>query len=230
MFEKLREAARPVLLWSGGSDSTLVLALLREQPIDFDIVIFGRERWTRAQKQRVDALIKKWNLKCFSYPPISQNLVGNGTLSAVFEYVIGQGTVPLVQDLVDGDRCLFDVLEGHRCTATPFEWDLWITGGRQDDTHYIQTPVPSMEWTVSGKHFYAPLFDKTREWVKDELKKRGLDMTATDTEDTGNLVCCHNCLKGGKVFCPKEGKEIDSLIWDAEANLMAFRNSLGVKL
>lgn len=231
MFGILSQAKRAVLCWSGGLDSTLVLAMLREQEVDFDILILGRERWTKEQKKRTDDLIKEWDLKCFTYPAISQNLIGNGHLAAVFEYAVNGGVIPLVQDLIPGKRCLFDVLEGHRCTTVPFEWDLFITGGRKDDTHWSMRPVPNKEWTVGNTRFYAPLFDKNREWVKSELIKRGLGAEdVPDEADSGNLVACSKCLEGtDRVFCPKQQTEIDSIQWDRTANLRAFQDSLGAK-
>jgi len=92
----------PVLFFSGGLDSTLLLALLMEQKQVFDIVQY-RDNWLPKQKAKVDGYIKDWNLRVFSYPPITTNLIGdeNG-IGVVDEYAIGNGAIPVVRDIIDG--------------------------------------------------------------------------------------------------------------------------------
>jgi len=76
MFESLT-GKRAVLWWSGGADSTLILALLREQPINFDILQV-RYAWSKEQKRYSDDLIREWDLKVFDYPPANVSFIGKG--------------------------------------------------------------------------------------------------------------------------------------------------------
>jgi len=227
MFETLKNYKFPVLLWSGGMDSTLILALLREANIPVDIVTFGREFWTKEQKYQADSLIKEWGLKVFSYPPRQTSFIGDGKeISLVREYSFIGAMIPLVSDVIDGTRCIAD-LDAHKAYAPPFQWDLVLTGSRKDDSHYAFSEViPAETWKIGETTFYAPLYDWTRDEVKAELSRRGMDADEVDErEDTGNVSLCHLCLDTTKetVFCPKEHTTIPTVKWSPNTNLAAFR-------
>lgn len=214
MFDNIGK--KPVLWWSGGLESTLLLAMLKETGKQFDIVQM-REGWTRTQKKQSDELIIKWNLKVFSLPPRSVTLAGD--LTAILNYA----GVPMLRDVLEGTQCLAEIGK-HRMMQLPFEWDCHIVGSRESDRHFNKPIVFQDRWTVENNNFYAPLFKWTRGKVKQELGKRGLsNADATDDTDTGNLFACHNCVKGiGKVWCPADNKYIDSVVWDRDANLQQF--------
>lgn len=223
MFDRLKNK-RPVLFWSGGLDSTLLLAMLREQNNYFDIVQM-REFWTREQRKRADKLIALWNLKVFSYPPMSINLIGNGDeISVIQEFAVKGGRVPMAMDVIEGDRCLVE-LQGQRMNYPPMDWDLVLVGSRRDDTHYaLNTLIPSETWQIGETEFYAPFYHWSRDAIKRELKARGLDADeVSDEVDSGNLSFCTNCLHGKDSFCPIENQMIPPVQWSGENNLAAFR-------
>ena len=231
MFDVLKNYKRPVLFWSSGLDSTLILALLREANAEFDIVQ-QRQFWTREQKKRADDLIKKWNLKVFSYAPSGVSFIGNeNEISVVQTFVTNDVQFPMLSDVVEGTRCIAD-LDGLRLNKSPMEWDLVIVGSRADDRHYAfeGQVIPSEMWTVGKTTFYAPLFEKSREWVKAELTLRGLDADeVSDTENTGNISLCSNCLNGTEdVWCPRENAMIPPVQWDRTLNLINFRQAYGL--
>lgn len=224
MFEILKTAKRAVLHWSGGLDSTLILAMLREQPIDFDIVQH-RELWTKQQSKKADELIREWNLKVFSYPPRSRSFIGDGeNIAVVYDYAAGDTQLLVTKDTIPGKTCGAK-LQSYEMQTSPFDWDLHILGTRKDDTHWsIENPKRQKECTVGGITFYYPLFDYTREDVKRELRARGLDDTeATDEEDTGSISLCTSCLRGKRVFCPDLKTMIPPVQWDPLDNLAKFR-------
>lgn len=218
-----------VLWWSSGLDSTLLLAKLRDQPVDFAIYTF-RQFWTKEQAKKADALIKKWNLKVFSFPAASVNFIGQkDEFSAVFEMPIGTGRTPIIMDLIDGDRCLLSLPE-MQMPSQPFSFDVHIVGSRHYDKHYsLQNVVPSERWQANGVEYWAPLFDYSREAVTRELRARGLDDTeADDDTDSNSLKVCHRCIKGTEqVLCPLQGQIIDSVVWDRDYNLSKFREIYG---
>lgn len=223
MFKKVLKAKNPVLLWSGGLDSTLLLAMLMEQGIKVDILQLGRNDWTKGQKQRTDTLIKELGLKVFSYAPSKVSFIGDGQdISAVFEYAVGGSTVPLVRDLIAGTKCIAD-LEGQRLHRSPINWDLYIVGSRKDDKHYA-TSVTKPEWTVGDAKFIAPLFNMTRDEVKAELRARGLDDSeASEENDEGNIQLCDLCLRAVETIeCPLGGT-IEPQGTNLPLNLVEFR-------
>lgn len=225
MFDLLKQ--HPVLLWSAGNDSTLLLSMMIEAKISFDIVQFGREFWTKKQKRRADELIRKWNLKVFSYPPKSTSFIGeNGNISVVREYAFMGVMLPMISDVIEGDRCIAD-LDSYKAVAPPYQWDCVVIGSRQDDRHYAfkDQVVPAETWKSGETTFVAPLYKWTREEVVAELERRGLNFTATDQTDSGNLALCTKCLNGVEVLCPKENSIIEPVQWSAEFNLQQFRNA-----
>lgn len=216
MFESLK--GETALHWSGGADSTLLLAILIEEQKRFDIVQM-RDFWTREDRKKVDAVIRKWNLKLFSYPPASTTLIGDGEqISVVRSYADG---TTLVSDVVEGTRCLAD-LQTQKMFEIPMKWDNIIVGSRQDDRHYSieGPPVTQGQWIQGGITYWAPLYDWPRERVEKELTKRGWDIP----EVTGDVSFCSKCLKGtGTIWCPAAGADMESISWDPKTNLAAFR-------
>ena len=124
-----------VLWWSGGLESTLLLALLRQQPHHFDIVQM-RDLWTKGQRKKSDDLIKEWKLKVFILPSANKFFIGQGDeITLVDEYPVGNSTIPMLRDVVEGTQCLGD-MDKFRAPYAPINWDLHIVGSRKDDTHY----------------------------------------------------------------------------------------------
>ncbi len=202
MFESLTDST--VLFWSGGLRSTLLLAMLRDANVKFDIVQH-RDLWTKEQKKRPDVLIQKWGLKLFSYPPATVSLVDG--ISVVSEYAVAGSLIPIVTKVTEGTKCI-NRLNGLRMEQPPLIWDTCLVGAQ-----------------VGNTRFYAPLGDWAIEDVERELATREIDVT-----DTGTFATCHNCLKNEeRVWCPAEGIYIDSIAWPKEANLAAFQTAYGIK-
>lgn len=226
MFDVLKNYKCPVLLWSAGNDSTLLLSMLIEANIPVDIVQFGREFWIKQQKKRADALIMRWNLKVLSYPPIRTSFIGNDEqISLVREYAFMGAVVPMVSDVVEGQTCIAD-LDSYKAYAPPVKWDCVIIGSRADDRHYAfaNQVIPSEFWTTGDTDFYAPLYDWTREEVLTELQHRGLPCDEVDEQtDSGNISLCSKCLQGIETLCPKENAVIPPVIWNRHTNLTAFQ-------
>lgn len=221
-----------ICLWfSGGSDSLLLLHVLLEAKKPFGILRF-EDGWDKEQRAAVDAVVIANNLQVFSYPARSHVLCDEGEMAMVSQYAIdGFGnTAMLGRDLVDDPkRCAFDVrLETAKQPTAPVEFDLHIWGTRGDDKHWIFGEEPILHgesgWKVGEKDFTAPLADWTREEVLEGLKSYGAEPLKVDT---GNINCCHNCLKtSGKAFCPKTGGEIDGVKWDGADNTRKVREHL----
>lgn len=220
---------RQALLWSGGLDSTVLLAMMMDAGEVFDIVQF-RSHWSRAQEKRVDAIIKTKNLKVFTYPESYITFIGNeDEKSIVFDMAIGDTTVPLIRDIVDGAKCLAD-LDGPRCHSALFTYDKYFVGTRREDRHYAVPPYEASEWKVGCATFMAPLFDLTRNDVVTLALKYGIDPTPPpEIEDPNNISVCSRCLvKEGDVFCPKTESYIPAMGANLALNLTEFRKRFEV--
>jgi hypothetical protein len=231
-FETLREtlkrildqAKTPVLAWSGGNDSNLILATLRDMNANV-AVLQRRDLWTKEQKAQADKFIKDWNLTVYSYPPVSLSFIGDGEqISLVSEYAIGGFKVPAVMDVADGTKCIAD-LPKQRMEYSPFQWTDYIVGTKATDRHYAfgeQPLTPDSHWQVGDVNFHAPLYDWSDAQVLDALKE--LDIEPKTTEE-GNLEYCSKCLHGVDVFCPKDQKYIPAIDWNPKLNLENFRKA-----
>ena len=233
----LFEQDKLLCLWfSGGADSLLLLHVMLEVQKPFGVLRFD-DGWDKEQKAAVDAIIIATGLQVFSYPASAHVLVADetGDIGLVSQYAVDGNcdTAMLVRDLVDDpNRCAIDIRletakEGPQ-TPAPIEWDLHIWGTRGDDKHWLNGEQPILRgetsWKVGNKEFTAPLADWTREEVLEALKSYGAEPLKVDT---GNVNCCHNCLKSkGKVFCPKTGGEIDAVDWDGAENTRKVREHL----
>ena len=214
-----------VLWFSGGLDSTLLLAMLREKGEKFDIVQI-RDFLTKEQLRRSDELIEKWDLTVFSYPAANVGFVGDGeNIATVFEMAVGSTRIPLIRDVIDGTRCIADL--NKTMPMMPINWTHHIIGSRKDDRHWIfeNEVIPDKTWTQGEVTFEAPLYDWTRQQVKEGLRARGLDDTeASDETDSGNISLCTKCLHGVDTFCPVENRMISPISWNPTNNLREFRN------
>lgn len=229
MFERIQDK-RAVLFLSGGFDSLLLLILLIEQGQVFDIVQF-RTAWNKKQRERADYWIKKCNLRVYSYPPAAMNFVGDGAdVGVIFEYAIGNGSIPLVRDVIKGDDCILDQ-NGLKMPFAPLDFDIGLVGTRSDDYHpFMGKPVKAETFEAGGMQFICPLWNYTREDVKRELESRGIDTSDVEEDaESGNLSACSECLRRDvdTVWCGKDNKQIPVIDWQPEQNLKAFREAYG---
>lgn len=238
------EYPNPCLWLSGGADSLLLLRVMLEADKQFGVLRFD-DGWDRDQRKQVDAIVQRFNLMVFSYPPVMSLLTEeNGEIAAVAGYAVDRfGTAALlVRDLVEEvasgesrvasgkSRCVFDIkTEMSPGAAAQIEFDAHIWGTRREDRHWIAGDdelIKSDRWSVGEKQFFAPLYDWTRDEVLEALKTFEEHVPELDT---GNIVCCSRCLKKNetaRVFCPKADKEIPKVEWNREENLRLVRDIL----
>ncbi len=246
MEEKLRslkenltrrlDSPKTVCLWfSGGSDSRLLLEVMCSTRKPFGIICQD-DGLSREQKLLIDAVILEKNLQVFSYPPMSYLMIGDGeNLSLAAAYPLNRrGTcLPVVRDIVKGEKCAFDLeMDVSLKTSAPVEFDCHILGTRSSDRHYSYGSSAITEkdlWFTGGKRFYAPLFDWSKKEVIAALKTFGVDYAEpTDELDSGNLAACSNCLREANPFCPKTNSHIEPVEWNRAENLKTFRKALNL--
>lgn len=222
---KLTERGTTALWISGGKDSLLLLECLLRFNLKFSLLCFDGA-FSLQQKKIIGDLVKEKNLLIYSYPPNAMTLIGDGeeiSLAQGFAVDKKGSQAWLVSDLVDGTKCAFDLkIKLDDKPRPPVVFDTHIWGSKKSDKHWAGLKVTD-EWNIGDAHFAAPLADWTDEMVlealNDDLKLGYAE--PSDELNSGNTVVCHNCLKPsatGKVFCPKEKREIPVVNWNPREN------------
>jgi len=221
-----------VLLWSGGSDSTLLLYLAREINPDVHIVQY-RSDLTDEQVAFSDSVISSLDLKVITYAPVKRFFLrAENQISMISDYSIRDSFLAIIRDCIDDESvCGFDFNAAPKTDRYEFPFVYALVGWRKDDAHAVLGNYDFKEQTeIGGRLFVAPLFDWTKEEVLQASKVLNIPLnefysTGNERLDTGNQLCCTRCLSSDeKVFCPKVQKEIDSVKWSPEASLTEFRN------
>lgn len=242
MIEEAKQSIRsildttknPVIAWSGGRDSTLLLHLARQVKADIPVVWF-KQNVSKAWLAWCESIIMEWDLVVFNYPSSDTYYLPNDelgqTLTLVDEYSFGSGqTMPVLTDVVSGSgreqpigECAAEVSREF-IPAFEYPWDVTLTGYRESDSHFILgTRFFPKDGTLFGNtKLYAPL----RRWADVDVARATQALRLPSSPPDERLYRCNNCLrhKDRIVFCPEVGKEIQSISWDKNQALMGFRS------
>jgi hypothetical protein len=149
----LKESRNPVVLWSGGKDSTAMLhVLVVKMGVKLPCVQF-REPWMRNRYALADKLIGKWDLDVYDYAPSRIALTdgrdpeGRHQVDFLKYQQWGAGTALMVavgtQPPVEGLpwRCGMDVLN-RPLGSFAWPWDACFHGQKSADVDPIKGPLP----------------------------------------------------------------------------------------
>lgn len=226
----LGSAKNPVIAWSGGRDSTLLLHLTRQIKADIPVVWFKQnisEEW----QTWCESIIMEWDLTVFTYPASDTYFLPNDQgLTLVDEYSFGSAMMPVLTDVkshyngkcgMAARECAVNVSR-ERIPAFPYAWTETLTGYRNTDHHFIlgQQFFPEDGSLCGNTKLYAPL----RTWTDEDVLRISREIGMPEPIPDERLYRCTNCLQGtGKVFCPEANKKIDSIKWSPKARLNEFR-------
>lgn len=211
MLDKLRQdlaniqAKHPILAWSGGKDSQLLLFLLREIYGEFPVLVFPHW-WDN--KDFVAKMVKEWDLVAYTYRP---NHIYASPDHVISYYQVGKNLLPVITDVLNFDKCGLDRLNISG-RVPHFEWDLVITGSKSCDSHKL---VPKLQFPDD---IYTPLWDWTDGEVHNAIDELGVPVDTRiyiggqEKYDTGNWSGCLACQTTGKAWCFKANKEINGVI------------------
>jgi hypothetical protein len=154
----LAASAKPVVLWSGGKDSTAMLHLIRHKVGAKTPVVQWREPRFRQRYAYSDGLAAAWDLEMYDYAPLGYGLTDGYDLETgvprfdfVKMYEMAPGKVmslclgteePQPEELASGRYlCGLDALK--RPTGTfNFPWDAAFHGQKSADVDLIKGAVP----------------------------------------------------------------------------------------
>lgn len=220
--DALRGARSPIVCWSGGKDSQLLLRLVAERRPDIPILYFRsadpvRRKWP-------EQFIADSGLTAYSWEPRDRYVLpGPSGMLLVEEYSFGHMTVPIVSEISKGDRCCIDVLKGTLLPYVSYPFDVTFVGVKDCDEHPI---LGKSYWQADGDGCFAPLRHMSDEEVWQAIREMEIPVEEAvyDGSVPDGPSLCTGCLETtGDVFCPREQKVIPGYVWDSQARVSEFR-------
>jgi hypothetical protein len=198
---RLANSKAPIIAFSGGKDSLLVLDMVHEIDPTVPVLIF-QDFFNREHRKWVGKVIKDRNLVAFFYRP---SVVEYKLGSIISLYPFGARSLPVISDVVHSDECGLDwgkrVLD--RTPLAVFPWDIVFSGSRKSDSHPL---VPKLDF--DNTIISTPIWDLTDSEVWDEINKRQIQTSETSSD----AHICTRCLEPERtVFCPKLQRNIQSI-------------------
>ncbi len=230
----------PAIMWSGGKDSMVLLALIRSHfrgriPCP---VIFHREPFFPKKFAFHRSVEEQWGFCAIDYSPLSTSLQkNNGVLEIVRQYQVGPRKtcrVP-VSHYEDGMKpgeflCGLDDLMKRPAGTFNYPWDLAFVGHKSCDSDaFMGGGIPlhaDFKLNVGAANLAFPLRNWTHEDVWHYIEEhdvpydsRRYDIEARTERKNRALnsdwyQCCVRCMdKDGpkSVDCPKLGMRVDNI-------------------
>jgi hypothetical protein len=199
---ELETAKSPIIAFSGGKDSMLLLYLVRRVSESVPVLIF-QDFWPKDHKKWVGSVIEDQNLVAFFYRPSVLKYIDGSILTY---YPFGASSIPVISDVIHTDDCGLDkgkrVL--NRVPLARFLWDKVLTGSRKTDSHPL---VPNLDF--SGTNVVTPLWD----WTDSQVWETTTHLNIPTSKTSSDAHLCMNCLEpeGRTVFCPKLNRNVESI-------------------
>lgn len=152
--EAVSTAQCPAVLFSGGRDSLLLLALAREVRQDVCAIWFQ----TGGPTSFVRRIIHEWGLTALSWGPADVFLLAEGPNRVlVHEYAFGDSRLPVINDIELDEQCAHQMPSRTPELYPGFDVLLW--GVKDCDTHWLKgdAPFPADGFEFGGGKLYAPL-------------------------------------------------------------------------
>ena len=193
--DALSEAKNPIVCWSGGKDSMLVLHLAREVNKDIPVLVF-KDFWD--DLTFIQNVIEKWELTAFHYKPVEITLKGD---TVVAYYNLAGKPLPVLTDIEYGERC--GLKHWNTGVYPKYMWDVTLTGSKRADTHHLVPNLDLRSLTTDEHKLVTPLWNWTDAEVTQTLAS--LEIEARPDEPS---KMCFNCLKGTHAWCFLQQKVI----------------------
>ncbi len=216
--DALDGAHSPIVCWSGGKDSQLLLRLVAEQYPQIPVLYFrsadpNRRRWAEQFIADSDLIAYSWN-------PSDRYVLPGPHL--VEEYSFGHLSLPIVSDIAEGDRCVLDIPRDF-VEHVSYPFDVTFVGVKDSDEHPV---LGKGYWMPDGDGCFAPLRHMTDEEVWQAIREMEIPIEEAVYDGTvpDGPSFCTRCLSGEpEVFCPAAGKVIPRFDWNPSAALSAFQ-------
>jgi hypothetical protein len=237
----LKTARNPVILWSGGKDSMVVLHMLkflmkRELP-----VVCWREPWMPEKLRFINRIIDEWNLEAHDYAPSAVSLC-RGKESRVDimecyqvssaaqkpEYImVARGTI--VPEEGRSFLCALETFLSRPLGTYNFPWDCMVMGHKSsdDDPTVGRVPLqvdrlqlenagtilyPIREWTDDDVFEYHERHSVPHDETRYDVKNRQvLKKNSTNSDYFHTCTKCCDPTSASFVRCPKYGIDVNNV-------------------
>lgn len=226
--ELLSAAKFPVVMWSAGRDSNLLLTIARAIRNDIGVIWFQVGQDEKLAKQ----LMIDWDLidrGILSYAPASVYVLGNGSdLSMVQEFSFGEARWPVVMDITPGDKCSITAFP-KRSPQVLTSFDCGLVGWKASDEHWLKdgAQFPPADGTMLDQiALYAPLRDWTDAEVLEASNELGLP--AGESSDVALCTACYTS-DAPTCYCPAIQRDIGVQSVDWESSVTWFKQRFGLE-
>lgn len=233
--ETLSQYSHPIIMWSGGKDSTGLLHLMRTMGHDLP-VLFHREPFNGRKYSFANRLIEEWNLTTYDYAPITTAIAErNGQVEIVNFYQVGERLVYLPTGIREPEEgkpylCGLRDLYCRPLGTFLFPWDVAFVAHKSTDVDPILGPVelfvdikkdpkscdyafPLRYWTDQDVWEYHEKFGvpfNAKRYDQENVYKESADIEHNNDYHHACVLCM---LKSSPpmVDCPKFGMVIPNL-------------------
>jgi hypothetical protein len=209
-------ATHPIVCWSGGKDSQLLLKLASE--VNDDIPVLWFRSVDRSRRRFAESFIADTDLTAYSWEPADRYVLPSGEgMSLIEEFSFGNRRLPLISDIVQGERCTVN-LSKERVAFVNYDFDVTLTGSKACDSH----PLIAAD-QIEGVIY--PLWHMADEevWIAIREMEIPIEESVYDGREADGPSLCTRCLSGNEeVFCPDARRMIPPFVWNSSAALAAF--------
>lgn len=225
LARELDRASSPVLCFSGGKDSTLLLEMVIKLKADISLLVF-QDLWSPEYRKYVKTVIADKGMRAFFYPPVAVDTLDDGRVIAPV-YRVGEGLLPVVMQVEGGDRCgakMKDRVVSKMSVEPqpPYIFDLTITGSKACDEYYAVKNLDPRSLSTSRFRIECPLW----KWTDSEVLQGLVYLDAVPNPDVygpegkrpktddGAFMACLDCYQISKeeVFCPAVQANIPTVL------------------
>lgn len=250
--DALASHSKPIILWSGGADSQVVLWLARQVSESLPVFFF-REPFQEPRFAFNRRMVAEWNLQVFTAHPLGVEVIGKGDFIEIVNVLrTGENSaIYLPTGINDSEppradwECGVEVALKPTTTDIQWHWDLAMSGHRGDDadpiqgalpladsmTHLGETDViyPLIEWTRADIWEASERFNIPQNLERYDAAN-GFKEFSDRSRNPDYMDICVECMKPGEsefVTCPQLGASVPRIAnqLNAESRARSWRQT-----